>query len=279
MGPQGNEARKLYDTDENNEIGDAIWSPDGKLIVYTLEDNAGFHLLSRDIAGGPAVTLLPRSDAQGYLWLADGRFIYALAEAGSDVNCNLWEMRLDSRTGRALGTPRRLTSWSDFCMYFAGATNDSRKIAIRKWRNRYINYVADLDASASYTSNPREYASESADIVADWTADSQALLLVSSRTGGLYKQSLSEEAPTPLTPSGESVQDPRVSPDGRWILYFREKKVGEAAKDSVNEVLRISVDGGPAQQVFTAKPNSFLACAKFPATLCAIAEPSEIASK
>jgi len=275
MGPEGNEARKLYGTDENNEIGDAIWSPDGKLIVYTMEDNAGFHLLSRDIAGGPAVTLLPRSDAQGYLWLADGRFIYALAEAGSGVNCNLWEMRLDSRTGRALGTPRRLTSWSDFCMYFAGATNDSRKIAIRKWRNRYINYVADVDASASYTSNPREYASESADIVADWTADSQALLLVSSRTGGLYKQSLSEEAPAPLTPSSESVQDPRVSPDGRWILYFREKKIGEAAEDSLNEVLRISVDGGPSQRVFTAKRNSFLACAKFPATLCAIAEPSE----
>ena len=148
MSTTGDQARKLYDTDENSTIRGAVWSPDGKWIIYDRADNAGFSLLSRDLKGGTPNTLFSPSDLQDYLWLPDGRLIYSLPETEAiRATCNFWEMRLDGRTGTPLEKPKRLTSWSDFCMTFAGATADGRKLAFRKWTNRFATYVADLDAT------------------------------------------------------------------------------------------------------------------------------------
>ncbi len=70
-----------------------------------------------------------------------------------------------------------------------------------------------------------------------------------------------------------------MSPDGKWILhlYFPEEGTESYAVVPVNPepVMRIPIDGGPAQQVFIAKPRSFLSCAQSPATVCAVAEPTE----
>lgn len=274
----GEQARKLYDTDEDSTIGGVAWSPDGKLILYTREDKGGFSLLSRDLKGGSPNILFSPASLQDYLWLRDGRMVYSLPDSDdTGATCNLWEMRLDGRTGEPLEKSRRLTSWSDFCMNFAGTTADGGKLAFRKWRNHFTTYIADLDASASYMSNPRDYTSDSADTAMDWTADSRGLVLTSSRNGGIYKQLLSDESPVSLATPSKDVRDPRVSPDGKWILYFSQKKAGEETgrADGAEPVMRIPIDGGRAEQVFMAKRDSMLSCAKSPSDLCAIAEPAE----
>ena len=118
--------------------------------------------------------------------MPDGRLIYSLPETETTrATCNFWEMRLDGRTGTPLEKPKRLTSWSDFCMTFAGATADGRKLAFRKWTNRFATYVADLDATGSYMSNPRDFSGEALDSGVDWTANSNALIVVSESPRGV----------------------------------------------------------------------------------------------
>ena len=280
MNPNGDQARKLYDTDEGSTVSGPVWSPDGRLIIYTEGNLGGSSLISRDLKGGSTTTLFPSSTAElifDYLWLPDGRLIYSLMEPhtpGSDT-CNLWEMRLDNRTGKPIDKPRQLTSWSEFCMTFAGVTANGRKLALLKWTNHPSTYIADLDPTASYISNPRQLSFENSATAEDWTADSNALILTSGLTR-IDKQVLSADAAEPLATLQEGVRDARISPDGKWVLYLPE----EASTKPIvavhpEPVMRVSIDGGPSQRIFTAKPNSLPFCARAPSHLCVVAEPTE----
>jgi eukaryotic-like serine/threonine-protein kinase len=280
MDPSGEQARKLYDTDKDSTISEPVWSPDGRLTVYSQANMGGSNLVSRDLKGGPPTALFPSSTAElifDYLWLPDGRFVYSLMEpkAAGSATCNFWEMRLDRRTGKPLEEPRQLTSWSEFCMNFAGVTADGRKLAFLKWTNHAATYIADLDSSGSYISNPRQLSPENSGTAEDWTADSKALIITASLTR-IDKQVLGEETPEPLVTLQEGVRDLRVSPDGKWVLYFPE---GRSQKPIIavnpEPVMRVPIDGGPSQRVFAAKPNSLPFCARSPSHLCVIAEPTE----
>ncbi len=278
MDPSGQQARKLYDTDEDSTITGPVWSPNGKLAVYTQANMGGSSLVSRDLKGGSPTTLFPTAELIfDYLWLPDGRLVYSLMEpnATGSATCNLWEMRLDDRTGKRTEKPRRLTSWSEFCMNFAGVTADGRKLAFLKWTNHAAIYIADLDSSGSYISNPRQLNSENSGTAEAWTADSKALITTSSLTR-IDKQVLGEDAPEPLATLQEGVRDLRVSPDGNWVLYFPEgRSTTPIIAANPEPVMRIPIDGGPSERVFTAKPNSLPFCAKSPSHLCVIAEPTE----
>jgi serine/threonine protein kinase/Tol biopolymer transport system component len=288
MNPNGDQARRLYDTDEGSTIGGLVWSPDGKRIIYIKGNLGGSSLISRDLKGGATTALFPSLTAElifDYLWLPDGRLIFSLMEPntlGSDT-CNLWEMRLDDQTGKPIDKPRQLTSWSEFCMNFAGVTADGRKLGFLKWTNHPATYIADLDPTASYISNPRQLSFEgsgSATATAvDWTADSEALIITSGLTR-LDKQVLSADAPEPLATLQEGVRDARISPDGKWVLYFPE---GSSTKPIVaanpEPLMRVSIDGGLPQRIFAAKPNSLPFCARAPSHLCVVAEPTEDGKK
>ena len=280
MALSGEQARKLYETGEDSTINGPVWSPDGKLIVYNQANMGGSSLVSRDLKGGLPTTLFPPSTADlifDYLWLPDGRLVYSLMEpngAGS-ATCNFWEMRLDDRTGKPIEKPRQLTSWSEFCMNFAGVTADGRKLAFLKWTSHNATYIAELDSTGSYISNPRQLNSGNSGMAVDWTADSKALIITSGPTR-IDKQALGEEAPEPLATLQEGVRDPRVSPDGKWVVYFPEAR-SNIPTVAVNPepVMRVPIDGGPSQRLFAAKPNSLPFCAKSPSHLCVLAEPNE----
>ena len=191
------------------------------------------------------------------------------------ATCNLWEMLLDNRTGKPIDKPRQLTSWSEFCMNFAGITANGRKLAFLKWTNHAATYVADLDASGSYISNPRQLTFENSATAVDWTADSKALIITSSLTR-IDKQVLGADAPELLRDAQEGVRDPRVSPDGRWVLSLPEgSSTIPIVAVNPEPVMRVSIDGGPSEPVFTARPNSLPFCAKAPSHLCVVAEPTE----
>ena len=279
MQPDGQQARKLFDTDEGSAIGGALWSPDGKRVLYVRTDGSGDTFLTRDLKGGPATTVLAPSETKNIndgLWLPDGRLIYSVGQPQAiGDNCNYWALRLDTRTGQTTEKPKRLTNWGGFCIDNTSVTADGRRLTFNKRANHFSIYVADLVAGGMRLQAPRHFTlSESLDDPGDWTADSKSLIFGSNRNGhwNMYKQALDEDQAESLLIGPDAVVNTRVSPDGHWILYQHEVTPGDPA--APREVMRIPVTGGSSQLVFTTRPNSFLFCARAPAKLCAIAEPA-----
>ncbi len=144
MGPNGEQARKLQETNEGTAIEAFGWSPDGKHYGYVFIDASGGAMLSRDVTGGPPVTLFQSSEltkTNDIVWLHDGRVVYDLPESKNGNVCNYWTMRLDPATGKHIEEPRRLTNWPNFCVFSGSVTNNVSSLRV-------------VTTTMAYTSNP-----------------------------------------------------------------------------------------------------------------------------
>jgi Tol biopolymer transport system component len=110
-----------------------------------------------------------------------------------------------------------------------------------------------------------------------WTADSKAVLFLSTRMGivALFKQALGQDTAEPLITlrRDEGLGSAFLSPDGSWVLYTVIP--ADLGPSMPNKLIRIRTTGGSPQLVLTSdnvegKPR----CSRSPATLCAIAERS-----
>jgi serine/threonine protein kinase len=280
MDGNGEQARKLYETGEDSSIGGLNWSPHGQRVIYVKTDQSGATLLIRELQGGAPSTIFSPSQMKrvnDIRWLPDGRLIYSVEEPESVVGsaCNFWGMRLDERTGKPLEKPRRLTNWSGFCMNSMSATADGKRLAFLRWVGHLTSYMSDLAADDRRLLRLRHFPlSESSDGIADWTPDSKAIILASNRTGkfALYKQALDEDTAEALV-TEEYGRNPRATPDGKWVLYLA--RTGAPPASVPEPVMRVSINGGPSETLFTAGPDSLITCARAPSDLCVIAGVSD----
>ena len=280
MGVNGEEARKLYESDENSAIGGLMWFPHGQRVVYITVDKSGGTVVTRELKGGPVTTLFLPSEMEkstdGTI-LPDGRFLYTFWEPEAVGNtCNYWVVRVDERTGARADKPTRLTNWGGSCMSGSTATADGKRLTFLKWSGHFQVYVADIVPNGSRISGTRRLTlTESVDLPTDWTADSKAVIFLSNRNGhmGIFKQSLSEDSAEPLVTRSEDVGNPYVTPDGAWVVYPVSTKPGDASAPV--QIMRVPITGGPSELVLTARPPGSPMCAKSPATLCAILESDE----
>jgi DNA-binding winged helix-turn-helix (wHTH) protein len=107
MGVDGENARKLYESDDNGAIFGLYWLPHGQRVAYISTDKSGDTLVTRELRGGPVTAILSPSDLKkmnDITVLPDGRFLFTLPEPDAVGNsCNYWTMRLDERTGTLAG--------------------------------------------------------------------------------------------------------------------------------------------------------------------------------
>jgi serine/threonine protein kinase len=283
MGPNGEAPRKLYETDETRAVAGNLWSPDGKRILYVLIEASGSSgiLLSRDLNGGPTITVLPAdimTTTNDILWLPDGRLIYTMAEPiqqGVSGTCSSWIMRLDARTGQPVEKARRLSNTIG-CLSGTSVTKDSKKFVFAKWAFHPTVYVADIVAGKAAITKPRHFTlTESQDSVVDWTPDGKALILVSNRDGqaGIYRQALNEDSAELLVASPQNdLRGLRVSPNG-WLLYGSSGHQGDPPGTVL--VNRVFISGGDPQPVVAVRPSSGITCARLPSRTCLLVERSE----
>jgi len=290
MRPDGSGAHKLYDTDEKSAFGGAEWSPDGQRLGYVTlheaSDKGEMAIESRDLKGGPAVTVLADAVAAGpWSWLPDGRVVYSWDEGGPpSETCNLRSEQIDLLTGKPTEKPRRLTNWAGFCLDNPSPSADSKRLVFRGWAWHANVYVADLDPAGTHLTIPRRLTlNEGRNFPAAWTPDSKAIVFESyrDRQWRILKQCLNRDTPEPIVTVTEQMfnAQPRVSPDGTWILYPAVySSVGGTS--APYQLLRVRINGGRPEQVLRASfydsPQSRTApgCARAPASLCAIAERS-----
>ena len=279
MQANGEQARKILETDEDSALVGLNWFEGGQRVAYLKVGNSDAGLLTRAIAGGPVTTLTPSSQLQktmSFGWSPNGRMILAIEEENGGVTCNLWETMLSPQTGQLIQEPKRLTTWSDFCEDNPTLTADGKQLSFLKWAPHLTISVADLHAGGTRLEETRHFTlTESKDMPTDWTSDSSALIFVSNRSGqfGIYKQSLSENDAEELVAGNPGLGNPRVSADGNWVIYEQSLKPEDPS--SLQEIRRVSINGGISYPVGTARPGSVLLRARSPSNLCAIAEPTE----
>lgn len=285
MDGNGEHVRKFYEADENTGLEVGGWSPDGQRVLLYSSHRSGDHidisLESLDLDSGPATTVITDANLQAYVWLRDGRIIYALRESDSSgLTCNLWAVSVD-----ASGTPRggatQFTDWPGFCVGGVTVTADGKKLVTNKWRTQGITYVAEVAGMFSRPNPRRLTLSDARERPMGWTSDSKGIVFISDRDGkwGIFKQSPGQESAETILTGLEDRPEAAISPDGKWILYqyFPNGAAGR--------LLRVPISGGAPQLVLTvARPEGASwwsereriapRCSKLPAQVCAIAERS-----
>jgi hypothetical protein len=285
MGPNGEQARKIQESDENRAICCLTWSRDGKQYLYISTNSSGDTVLSRNVKGGPPVTIFQPSELEkihDLLWLHDGRLVHSLSEPVNTVSdvCNYWTMRIDLATGRHLEEPRRLTNWPNFCVSSSSVTNNDKRLAFVASSGFYTTYVADLEAGGRRLRNIRHFTLEDSDDQAlGWTPDGR--LIVAQNRGSswrVYKQSLNSDTQEPIAESanGDWLLQGATSPDGKWYIA-NDWPAGESVEHpSVPiPILRIPLVGGAPETILQLARRASVSCARPPSNTCVLAEQSE----
>jgi eukaryotic-like serine/threonine-protein kinase len=285
MDSNGGNARTFLEDPGGNDIGILFWRADGKRVTYLRIVGNELQRLSTDLRGGPSIVLEPPpfwKDVNNGMELPDGRTILSSRKPGTgDYACDHWIMRNDLRTGKVVEKPRRLTSWTGFCMDPTSITADGKKLAFLEMVPNPKIYMADLHAGGARISNLRHFTEgDSFDWPSDWTPDSKTLIFHSNRDGheGIYKQALDGGPPELVAnQKGYYGEGGKVSADGKWILYLQGHESDDPVKPSAPpQLMRIPLHGGSAQVVFSLQHrDAYLQCAHRSSNMCVIVERTE----
>jgi Tol biopolymer transport system component len=257
------------------------WSPDGRRLAFTkTERNANvFHgsieICDLNGANRTVVVSSPEGLLTNLCWLRDGQIVYSQEEPDS-YDENLWRVPVDGRTGMPSGKPKRITQWAGSLIVALDASVDGKRLVFMKMISQPQIYVTELSGGGTRINPPRRLANaETNDVPTAWMPDSKAVLFESDRNGkwSIFKQGISEAAAEPILTGQEAFHNPRVSPNGDWILYAETPK--GAGRSTPDRLMRIPINGGAPQFVLEMRNDAVYQCARAPASLCVIFEDSE----
>jgi Tol biopolymer transport system component/DNA-binding winged helix-turn-helix (wHTH) protein len=259
-------------------FGPPVWSPDGKHLAYMRGKFAsGIPFIRCQLevvkvsTGETHVLLSTMGLGPMIAWAHDGRIIYSLVEAIPNQNdSNLWALRVDSDGNmRASGT--RLTHGTGEASLIS-VTDDGKRLAYFRQAVEPDVYVTDLEANGTRLSAPRRLTfDERADYPYSWTPDSKSVIFTSNRNGrfNIFRQGAHDAEPEVLVRSPEDLVVPRLSPDGKSLIYLITPSTGASA-NAVSRLMRAPLAGGPPQLVLEATGVSNQQCAVLPSTVCVL---------
>ncbi len=217
---------------------------------------------SRDLKGSPPETLVAQDDEFGGLcWLSDSRLAYGRLEGGT----NMWEIAVESKTGKAIGHPYRAIKLPAIDMMKISRSRDGKKVVFCRRTNHFDVYVGELDAKGKLREPRRLTLDEGNNVLWAWAPDNKSVIFTSDRSGPtlIYKQTIDERTAEPIVSEGERNQEPRISPDGRSIVYLVLNATGRGAK-----LMQIPLSGGPPHLLLNSNDDMDYTCARAPKTYC-----------
>jgi eukaryotic-like serine/threonine-protein kinase len=277
MGADGENPQKILASEKELYVAVA-WSPNGQRLAYikTAASGNGASIETAALSGGTASTVwtasnLATNETPPLLWLPDGRMIFVLNEASGE-STNLWEMSADPQTGQPSGKPARITNWEGVFTWEASISRDGSRLAAIKGHNRDDVYVGELKEGGNRLETAtRLTVSDSIDSVSAWTHDNKAVLFSSNRTGRrqIFRQGLDQDSGEPLVQGPDNEEEPQLSPDGTWLLYWSWAYTGNTPP-SAARLMRFPVSGGSPQQVLAAPLDATIdfRCPLVPASSC-----------
>jgi Tol biopolymer transport system component len=252
------------------------WAPHDKYVAarFTKADSGASWIEALNPENGRWTTLVSpqREFVNEAAWLSDSKLIYIKYEPAPRTDANLWTVKVDLATGLPSEMPQRRTNWTDFQLATLSANADGSRLCFVRGRDESDVYVGDIYAHGRRLASLRQLTRDEANnYPSAWTPDSRVVLFSSDREGSLriYKQEVGKDTSEPITgDTGSQSGGPRMSPDGRWLLYW--KSLTGNPKPSL---MRTLLAGGADQEVLTANdadPN--VSCSQTPGGGCILVE-------
>jgi len=204
------------------------WSPDGRMLCYRAHH--ALWTVSPDGGGAERLTLDNQS-ARHPVWSSDGRSVYYTSRREGTVA--LWKVDIDNRR-----FPQRMTFGtgpeSD-----ASVSRDGKTLVYTTNLEDYDVVVREIASGLE-----RAFGARREDSMPKFTRDGSAVVFVSNRADGrddLWEQTLSDGVPSGdarrvTRHNAGNVYHPAVSPDGRWIAFYR-------VLDGQRDIWVVSADG------------------------------------
>ena len=289
----GQPPKKITEGDGSTGFTKAVWSPDGSRIAYLavhqVSGDLQCTLENRDLQGGPAVLVRAGANLcnnpEGFWWAPNGRLIFSLAEpAPNGKDSNLWEVKLDPRTGKPEADPARLTNWVGFSFASPTLTADGKRVAFLKWNFQTNTYLAELKAAGGRLTTPRRLTLDNRnDSPAFWTSDSRAVIFWSDRNGldQIFMQNINQQTAQAVVTGPGQAGMPRLSPDGA-ILYVGDKPDNTPSRQGPNQwtrIMRVRSSGDTPELVMEVPRLANYACPLSPSDVCFVGQNSEDGQK
>lgn len=247
----GENARSILAVELGTAYGKLQWSPDGDrlaVMVRHVGDNAGAIQLI-DIASGERKELLRRDRLRSYVWLADGRFIYAVQESSGGGGSVLYAIEEG-------GKEQRLEVSSDMSVADMSASTDAHRIAM-------VRAVEQTDVYFTESSKrePEQWRrvtlDDRDDIPSDFDPRGEVVLFSSMRNGNLdvFRQRLDSPLPDLIAGGPERQSGAQFAPNGAGILYW-----SRAEGPAIEKLMSVPAAGGTPQALFEINGEAKFRC-------------------
>jgi Tol biopolymer transport system component len=225
----------------------------------------------RPASGGPVHTVVPAAslpastalycmNGRGCLsWSRDGRLFFPASDhAGTQLTrfgYSIWAVPVEVRKGEAAGKPVRLAQWADYYPNGLTVTADGRRLAFLKSRIQLDVYVGELRSDGGRLDVPQRLTLDDRGLGSapqGWTRDGRSIFFISDRNGKeeVFRQGPHESLAQSLAQlPGYEPRNPRLTPDGVWILYSDRIQAASGPNSSPQRLMRLPTTGGSPDQV------------------------------
>jgi DNA-binding winged helix-turn-helix (wHTH) protein/Tol biopolymer transport system component len=274
MGSNGEEPAKILGGAAQDAFAGLGWFPDGKRILFIRTPVVGPNSVeSVGLDGARPAIVVSAHNLVVSAFFDDGRLLYGFwKQAGNDAVINLWEVPVDLQSGRAAGSTHTVTEWKNTSVSNLSVTSDGKRVVFLKGNPQGDVYVGNLEQNGRALTEPRRLTlNDRDDEPSDWTPDSKAVLFYSNRNGtyDIFRQSLEDTSAQALVESKRNKTTPRMSPDGKWAIYYDPSTPIEKWNERVG-LTRVPLLGGPSETVAEEQGLYVFHCTRPPANRCIV---------
>src|SRR5208282_5398146 len=274
MGSNGEEPSKILSGAAQDAFASLAWFPDNRRILFIRFPVVGPNSVeSVELDGARPAIVASAHNLVVSAFFGDGRLLYGVwKQAGNDAAINLWEVPVDLKSGRAAGSTHTVTEWRNASVSNLSVTSDGKRVAFLRGNPQGDAYVGNLEKNGKALTEPRRLTLDDRDDEpSDWTPESKSVLFYSNRNGNydIFRQSLDDTAAQALVESKRNKTMPRMSPDGKWVIYYDPSIPIDRWNERVG-LTRVPLTGGPSETVMEEQGLYVFHCTRPPVNRCIV---------